>query len=362
MKRFRWVLVGLMLLVSLRLLATQTSWIEHYYSRGFYPLWRQFTHVVFDRIPFSVGDLAYTFLGVYLLVSVFKARKGKWKAWGIHVLHLAMGIMLFFQLSWGLNYHRIPYAQQLEIADIEIDSLDLYAWTEFLIERTNATHQKLGADSTAPIRFENSVYDWKPQLEKAYQKLHARHAAIQLLPTQPKASMYSTGLSYMGFAGYLNPFTLEAQTNALMPSYQQAFTSAHEIAHQMGTANESECNWLAYMACSQSENPRLQYSAYATALRYAFRYVYASDSLRMRAYERQLLPGVMANYQESQAHWKKYENPVDRVLEKVYDGFLKANSQSEGMEGYSRFVPLALRYHRRYAPLRPVGEEPNPIQ
>ncbi|MDO1498958.1 DUF3810 family protein [Winogradskyella maritima] len=29
--------------------------------------------------------------------------------------------------------------------------------------------------------------------------------------------MFSTGLTYMGYAGYLNPFTNEAQVNRLLP-------------------------------------------------------------------------------------------------------------------------------------------------
>ena len=39
----------------------------------------------------------------------------------------------------------------------------------------------------------------------------------------------------MGFSGYLNPFTHEAQADDLMPLFNTPLT-AHEMAHQLGYA------------------------------------------------------------------------------------------------------------------------------
>ena len=36
----------------------------------------------------------------------------------------------------------------------------------------------------------------------------------------------------MGFGGYLNPFTHEAQVNTLQPKLRVLTTACHEIAHQ----------------------------------------------------------------------------------------------------------------------------------
>ncbi len=52
----------------------------------------------------------------------------------------------------------------------------------------------------------------------------------------------------MGFAGYLNPITNEAQVNALIPKNNYPATICHEIAHQVGIASESEANFVGYLA------------------------------------------------------------------------------------------------------------------
>jgi hypothetical protein len=56
----------------------------------------------------------------------------------------------------------------------------------------------------------------------------------------------------MGFGGYLNPFT-EAQVNYLGPMYSFPMT-AHEMAHQMGYASESECNFIGFLASVKNDN------------------------------------------------------------------------------------------------------------
>ena len=59
----------------------------------------------------------------------------------------------------------------------------------------------------------------------------------------------------MGFAGYLNPFSGEAQVNDNTPLLGTAFTTCHEMAHQLGYAPEKEANFIGYLACISNEDP-----------------------------------------------------------------------------------------------------------
>jgi hypothetical protein len=70
------------------------------------------------------------------------------------------------------------------------------------------------------------------------------HSFLYNLST--KKSLISLPLTYMGFSGYLNPFTNEAQVNYLGPMYTFPTTTCHEMAHQLGFASETECNLLAF--------------------------------------------------------------------------------------------------------------------
>ena len=72
----------------------------------------------------------------------------------------------------------------------------------------------------------------------------------------------------MGYSGYINPFTNEAQINAKMVGYSTPITVCHEIAHQMGYAAETEANYLGYLAAKNSNNQYFRYSASLFSLRY----------------------------------------------------------------------------------------------
>ena len=63
----------------------------------------------------------------------------------------------------------------------------------------------------------------------------------------------------MGYAGYLNPFTLEAQINTKIPKLNYIFTAAHEMAHQLGVASESEANFIAFYTCIKNLDPFIQF-------------------------------------------------------------------------------------------------------
>ena len=79
-------------------------------------------------------------------------------------------------------------------------------------------------------------------------------------PSALKKSLLSLPLSYMGYSGYLNPFTLESQVNAKMPIQSLITTSLHETAHQMGYASEKEANFIAYLSAIKSKDPYIQYA------------------------------------------------------------------------------------------------------
>jgi hypothetical protein len=118
------------------------------------------------------------------------------------------------------------------------------------------------------------------------------------------------------------------------------------MAHQMGYASESECNFIGFMASVKNENLYFKYSGYSFALRYCL----ASWKVRNESVYKQLLqtvhPGILKNYEESDDFWKAYETPIETGFHLFYDSFLKWNQQKDGMEGYSKFVNLMVNYYK----------------
>jgi hypothetical protein len=56
--------------------------------------------------------------------------------------------------------------------------------------------------------------------------------------------------------------------------------------------------------------------------------------------------GVLKNFKENEIFWNQYKTPINAFFEYFYDNFLKANQQKDGMEGYSKFVGLAIGYEK----------------
>lgn len=84
-----------------------------------------------------------------------------------------------------------------------------------------------------------------------------------------KRSMYGRMGNFLGFLGYYNPFTGEAQLNLTMPRFLIPFVTCHEIAHQLGYASESEANFVAYLAAVRSPDTLFRYSTYFDLFNYA---------------------------------------------------------------------------------------------
>jgi hypothetical protein len=144
----------------------------------------------------------------------------------------------------------------------------------------------------------------------------------------------------------LNPFTNEAQVNDKGPMYNFPTTVCHEMAHQLGYASESEANFIGFLASVKNDNLYFQYSGYSYALRYCLHNWQIRDEKMFAILHKKVNPGILKNYDESNAFWKQYETFVETGFQIFYDNFLKFNQQKDGMEGYSKFVNLMVNYYK----------------
>ena len=159
-----------------------------------------------------------------------------------------------------------------------------------------------------------------------------------------KSSLYSKVLTYMGYSGYLNPFTGEAQVNALATHYSFPVTAAHEVAHQLGYASEKEANFIGFLATYHHKEPYFRYSAILFALRYCMKEVRQLSPEKHEAYKQQLRVGILENYTEAYRFWTQYENPMEEVFKQSYDTFLKANAQEGGIQNYDYVTGMLIYY------------------
>ena len=148
----------------------------------------------------------------------------------------------------------------------------------------------------------------------------------------------------MGYSGYLNPFTGEAQVNDLAAHYSFPVTAAHEVAHQLGYASEKEANFIGFLATYHHKESYFKYSATLFALRYVLKEVRQLSPERHKEYTQQLRAGVLQNYTEAFEFWSQYENPMEEVFKNSYDTFLKANAQEGGIQNYDYVTGMLIYY------------------
>ena len=319
--------------------------VEKYYSRIIYPLIFDLHQFFLDFIPFSFGDILYLAVSLFLLKRIYK-KTSYWRVKPMN-LFLDIGSLLvlmvwIFHISWGFNYHRLPLSKQLQIP-ISYTEEDLENRLDEIIEESNQWHKRLVTSDTLAVIFPFS----KEQLSSKISLYHPICRETLLNASRVKNSLMSLPLSYMGYSGYLNPFTLESQVNAKIPIQSLITTSLHEMAHQLGYAAEKEANFIAYLSAITSEDPYIQYAGKTFAFRYLFNDLQKLDPKKAGGKLKLLNPGILKNFKEVNDFWKKYKNPFEIFFDKAYDSYLKVNGQKSGIKSYNEMVGLVINYHKK---------------
>lgn len=335
-------------IVIVNILSFFPAFVETYYSNGIFPYISKSERVLLGWIGFSIGDILYGLALILALRWLWKTRK-TWKTSYkqnlIKIVACLSVVYFVFTLLWALNYRRLPLHKKMGI-EKEYTERELIDFTQKLIAKTNALHLKITHNDTVKVVLPydiNGIYDRAPiaytELQKTFPQFSYEHKSI-------KSSLMSVAQSYMGFGGYLNPFTNEAQVNYMLPLYNQPTTTCHEMSHQIGYANESEANFIGYMASVHSNDVYFKYSGYSFALRYCINNIAKFDEAKAKEIIKSVNKGVRKNFKESKDFGKKYESFIEDIFEYIYDHYLKANEQKDGLETYSKFTGLLVNYYK----------------
>ncbi|MBF6608645.1 MAG: DUF3810 domain-containing protein [Flavobacterium sp.] len=334
-------------IVVVNFLSFFPEFVEKNYSNGLYPYIAKASRWLLGSVRFSVGDVIYFIVIFFLIRWLWNSRlswRTKWQNNLLQGLGFLSVFYFLFHFLWAMNYHRVTLADKMSI-DTEYDDAQLYEFTTKLIAKTNALHVSITNDSLSKVQVPHSRDQIFNISENGYRNLAKTYPHFEYNNPSVKKSLISLPLTYMGFGGYLNPFTNEAQVNDMLPMYSFAATSCHEMAHQIGYASESEANFVGFLAAVHNDDKYVKYSGYTLALRYCLR----NWEIRNKGVAEELLAtvnaGILSNFQESKDFWDGYETFIETGFKIFYDSFLKFNQQDEGLESYSKFVNLVVNYY-----------------
>lgn len=352
MGKYRRIFLALLLPIQyfgLQWLRPYGAVIEQYYSLGVYPLISTLLRYSFGWIPFSIGDIFYPlliFLALRWCLKNYRRLRSDSSGFFLELTGNLAIIYFVFNLIWGLNYLRPPLYKTLQLSP-DYTTEELIGLTKRLAKKSNALHRQLGYPDSVKIDLPYTQERIFELSRVGYERLGEIHPEFDYRGTSIKSSLWSLGLTYMGYSGYYNPITGEAQVNDRIKNYKFPVVSAHEQAHQMGFAAENEANFIATLATIHHPDPYIRYSGSIFALRYCLNEVARRDRASYEAFLPQINYGILESYREMREFWESYKNPFESISKVFWDQFLKANHQSQGIRSYSYMVALLVQYDRK---------------
>lgn len=338
------------------------DFVEKWYSKGFYPLLGNCLRIVTGWTNCSIGDLLYLGLGAWILVFLKKGIEKIYKEkitlnlvvffFG-NLLRFFCWSYILFKLFWGLNYSRYGIEQQLGIQKYPYTKEDITSITRLLINQSNILRRSFNNSSLPNYSLELLKF----QALKSYQLANTIHPFLIYRTISIKESLFTPLADYIGFTGYYNPFSGEAQIRTDVPNVLTPFITCHEMAHQLGYASESEANFIGYLAASNSNDPYFKYSVYLDLLGYALSQqfiLYAKDSNyedleEVVKYNKTFIDTlVKKDRKEIRQFFITRKNNISPVSANLYDQYLKMNKQLAGINSYDEVLGWLISYQKKY--------------
>lgn len=341
------------------------SRVEKWYSAEIYSGLSSTFRLITRWIPFSLGDLLYICIAIFL---IFKLVKGILFVYNRHLTKeifyqflfrlckKILWIYIIFKLFWGLNYDRLGIAHQLSISKQPYTKEEVTTLTNQLIDKLNTVRREI-KDTSLPVEDLDSIYT---EACNAYQTVSEEFEFLNYQNRSVKASLFTRVGDFMGFSGYYNPFTGEAQLRTDIPRVLIPYIACHEMAHQLGYASESEANFVGYLAASSSTDPYFLYSVYLDLFSYAqgeeiFLYAQAKDSVQfvqvIKQNRERLDTLVKSDRRAIRQFFNKRRNRISPAVSNLYDQYLKMNRQLQGVNSYNEVVGWLIAYQKKYGKL-----------
>ena len=309
---------------------------------------RQTLGTVTGFLPFSLFEIILILSPLILVLVVIGAIRAFARRGAIrYAVSLLAVISLFgttFIYTLGLPYKttRIEERMSLDTSD-EYVSENLIRVAFYVRDEMNryAESFELGKEGT---EMPYGIREMSRKISDGYKKLSEKYSFIEGYGGYVKPIIFSSVMSDMGLTGIYTYPTGEANVNVEYPDYYIPFTAAHEMAHARGISREDEASFIALLACLESDDTYILYSAYLNMYEYLAYEVRRTDK---DAYG-ELVGGIsdtvrgdiLAAYDVYLEH---EDSKLGEINDKVNDAYLQANGE-DGIVSYGYVVKLAVAY------------------
>lgn len=327
---------------------------EAVYSRGVFVAIRQFFDVVLGWLPFPAVYVLFGWLlykigqGIWFLARNKKAtlREKVVRTFQALLISASWVVILFYWL-WGFQYHRQPIEQQLGIRPDSLTLPQLRTLLDAQTARTLALRAALQPDTSRTIDLDMPPADVEQRVRHT---VDSTLTALSLTATgrpRGRQPFWNGFLLRFGAAGIYNVFTGECNIDRALHPLTKPYNLGHEFCHGYGFADEGTCNFLSYLALSESKDVWLQYSAELGYWRELASIVRNADPAAYAPWRAQLPSGFRSDLRAIADRLAQYPEFFEALRYRMYDHYLKAQGIREGMLNYGNVVPLVEAYRGR---------------
>ena len=301
--------------------------VERWYSRLVYPALQHVLTPISNLVPFALFDgLLVLAVCTAAIAGVRAVRRSGWLRGALWMARAAMAAAaatyLVFLATWGLNYRRVPMNEKVDFEPSRISraaALDLGGTSVAVVNRL---HARAHASDLSLDALASSFDDVVRRLGGARSIAHGR----------PKDTLLGGYFHQISVAGMTDPFFLETLVAPDLFDVERPFVIAHEWAHLAGYADESEANFVAWLACRHGD-ALAQYSAALLMLGY----VEPERPLR-----EVLGIGPRIDLWKMRYRYTQTNATLRLAAQRGYDAYLKGNRVEKGIESYDAVVQLIL--------------------
>lgn len=349
------IMMGVLTFVFRIVIKNRSQKIEYGYSRFIYPFIADTLSLPGKLIPapYSASELFAALMLLLALVWFFynlciSIRKIKSAAklllkTGINLIAIFAGLYCFYMTMWGFNYLRQPFYISLrQESPSALQQSDYEQLADDAVSLANSLRVKLETKSLKPGTGPDPDFKFQDSLVDIALRKVISQASPSRVPSPPPAKFLLSNeiLSACGISGIFLPLFMEPHINSSLLLWEQPFVIAHEKAHFMGFASETDANLIAYIACLGSESDILRYSAVLNVLPSLYQYLPREKWQELVGTK--ISPGVRKDMKDRSQRIEQYYRRYARLFslqQKVNDTYLKLNSQESGIRSYDSAFP-----------------------
>jgi len=262
------------IIVILNLLCKSKAFCDFYDDNLFRYISQPYCRLT-GLFPFSVGEILIPIAMLIVITAIitlillpFKKKKAGFKKFSAKYLKSTLAFLLTVLFVMTLNCNILYSTSKLNIngnkgKKYTVDNIETLR--NYVVEQCGELCGKMTRDENGYMVYSENLSE---DIKTALNNLSDEFPRLGGYYPNAKPIIGSYFMYQANVIGVYFPFTMEANYNSYTSASYTPSVIAHELSHLKGYIYEDEANFIAYLACTKSDNDTLKYSGYLSVLNY----------------------------------------------------------------------------------------------